>query len=103
MNYTGWSNDSDWEYNNDDSRYYYSRAALLGGNNTKLSDKSKEAIKPEVKTDILARIREQNPGLNIGWEDLDIYEDNDWLSNNHYRVVIKGTGERGIYQESTVR
>jgi len=51
--------------------------------------------------DILNKLKEQNPGLNIGWEDLDIYEDNDWFSNNHYRVVIKGTGERGVYKKPT--
>ena len=101
LNYRGWDSESNWEYDSDDSNYYYSRSAWTGGSNSKLSDSAKEKIKPEVKMDILSKLKEQNPGLNIGWEDLDIYEDNDWLSNNHYRVVIKGTGERGIYQGTT--
>lgn len=101
LNYRGWNSESNWEYDTDDSNYYYSRSAWTGGSNSKLSDSAKEKIKPEVKMDILSKLKEQNPGLNIGWEDLDIYEDNDWLSNNHYKVVIKGTGERGIYQGTT--
>ena len=101
LNYRGWGSESDWEYDSDDSNYYYSRPTLAGGSNSKLSDSAKGKIKPEVKMDILSKLKEQNPGLNIGWEDLDIYEDSDWLSNNHYRVVIKGTGERGIYQGTT--
>ena len=101
LNYRGWDSESNWEYDTDDSNYYYSRSAWTGGSNNKLSDSAKEKIKPEVKMDILSKLKEQNPGLNIGWEDLDIYEDNDLLSNNHYRVVIKGTGERGIYQGTT--
>lgn len=101
LNYRGWDSESNWEYDTDDSNYYYSRTWWSGGSNSKLSDSAKEKIKPEVKMDILSKLKEQNPGLNIGWEDLDIYEDNDWLSNNHYRVVIKGTGERGIYQGTT--
>lgn len=95
LNYRGWDKESNWKYDSDDSGYYY------GGFNSKLSDSAKEKIKPEVKMDILNRLKEQNPGLNIGWEDLDIYEDNDWFSNNHYRVVIKGTGERGVYEGTT--
>lgn len=100
LNYTGWSsNSTQWEDNTNDSRYYYSRPLLLGGSNAKLSDKEKENLNPKIKNDILDKIKDQNPTLNIGWEDLDIYEDNDWFSNNHYRVVIKGTGERGLYDE----
>ena len=98
LNYRGWSSSSNWEYQKGDSGYYYNK---WYGNNEKLSDSEKEKIKPEVKMDILSKLKEQNPGLNIGWEDLDIYEDNDLLSNNHYRVVIKGTGERGVYQGIT--
>ena len=101
LNYKGWSNSSNWRYKKDDGNwlngYYYSRLV----NNSKLSDTEKENIKPEIKKDILAKIKEQNPELNIGWEDLDIWEDSDAFSNNHYRVVIKGTGERGSYKEQT--
>ena len=98
LNYRGWSSSSNWEYQEGDSGYYYNK---WYGDNEKLSDSAKEKIKPEVKMDILSKLKEQNPELNIGWEDLDIYEDSDLLSNNHYRVVIKGTGERGVYQGNT--
>ena len=102
LNYKGWSNSSNWRYKKDDGNwlngYYYSK---WYGNNSKLSDTEKENIKPEIKKDILVKMQEQNPTLNIGWEDLDIWEDSDAFSNNHYRVVIKGTGERGSYEEQT--
>lgn len=98
LNYRGWSSSGNWEYQEDDSGYYYNK---WYGDNEKLNDSTKEKIKPEVKIDILSKLKEQYPTLNIGWEDLDIYEDHDAFSNNHYRVVIKGTGERGIYQGTT--
>lgn len=98
LNYRGWSSSGNWKYQEDDSGYYYNK---WYGDNEKLSDSTKEKIKPEVKMDILSKLKEQYPTLNIGWEDLDIYEDHDAFSNNHYRVVIKGTGERGIYQGTT--
>ena len=98
LNYKGWSNSSNWSYKEDDGDWLngYSYSAWYG-NNSKLSDAEKDNIRPEVKADIINRAKQQIP--NIGWEDLDIYLDHDAFSNNHYRVVIKGTGERGLYKE----
>ena len=51
---------------------------------SKLSPKARKKLQDDLK----------EYGLSVS--DVDIYEDQDYFSKNHYRVVRKGTGVAGI-------
>ena len=55
----------------------------------KLSPKARKKLQDDLK----------EYGLSVA--DVDIYEDHDWISNNHYRVVRKGAGVAGINTATT--
>ena len=89
-----------------DTRSDYGESAWYGDNAKEslshfFNEGKGKTYKEEDKEKILQEARNRAGNQNLTADDLEIYTDNDWWSRNHYRVVIKGIGERGKVKTGT--